>query len=103
MKATFASLTLTVLLGVAGMTDALAHEDRTEGASLHWITHQAAVRGQQGQAAATKFAAVADYGEGTALVRMNQNLPLKAQTAGNQPVHNEYEEGTASMHAGHPR
>ncbi len=41
MKSKFPALTLAVLLAAAGTTAALAHEDYSEGGSLHWLAHVA--------------------------------------------------------------
>lgn len=103
MKARLATLAMSALLGAAGATNALAHEDYTEGGSLHWLADLVAVKGQQGQPAAMRFAPVGDYGEGTTLINFNRTLSPKGQLAGEQPTHSEYEEGTALMHAGHSR
>lgn len=41
MKAKIASLILTAVLGAASTTPVLAHEDNSEAATLHWISHLA--------------------------------------------------------------
>ncbi len=41
MKTKLTTLTLIALLSAAGTTTALAHEDYSEGASLHWLSHLA--------------------------------------------------------------
>lgn len=46
MKTKLATLTLATLLGAIGTTTALAHEDYSEGASLHWLAHVAESKGQ---------------------------------------------------------
>lgn len=46
MKTKLATLTLAALLSAAGTTAALAHEDYSEGASLHWLTHVAQATSQ---------------------------------------------------------
>lgn len=46
MKTKLATLTLTALLSAVGTTTALAHEDYSEGGSLHWLTHVAQAKSQ---------------------------------------------------------
>lgn len=46
MKASFASLTLIVLLTATGTTTALAHQDYSEGAMYHNLSHAALAAGQ---------------------------------------------------------
>ncbi len=46
MKRNIIGLTLIALLGGIGSTAALAHEDYSEGGSLHWISHVAEAKSQ---------------------------------------------------------
>lgn len=39
MKTKFVTLTLIAALSTAGASNAFAHEDYSEGASLHWLSH----------------------------------------------------------------
>ena len=52
MKSKFPALTLAVLLAAAGTTAALAHEDYSEGGSLHWLAHVAQAKSPARDAAA---------------------------------------------------
>jgi len=45
MKTKFTALTLIALLSAGGATTALAHEDYSEGASLHWLSHVSESKG----------------------------------------------------------
>ena len=74
MKTNLTRLTLIALLSTAGATTAFAHEDNTEGASLHWISHAAESRSQPtaNQLAPHGYAA---SGSASRVVTLDRNTP----------------------------
>lgn len=102
MKAKLTTLTLIALVGAAGTTAALAHDDYSESSMFHNLSHAAQSKGMQGRPAERTPAPFVDYGEGTSLLTINQSVkqsgsPSTAVRTG----HSEYEEGTSTFHAGH--
>lgn len=62
MKRNTIGLTLIALLGGIGSTAALAHEDYSEGGTLHWIAHVAEAKSQPTANAQAPFGYAVDGG-----------------------------------------
>lgn len=106
MKAKFTTLALIALFSAAGTTAALAHEDYSESSMFHNATDLTQskapqLRGMQGRPGAQVLAPIADFGEGTSTLTLNQFVPPASPSAAIRTGHSEYGEGTATPHAAH--